>query len=1118
MFKQRISKCIVIFTVLLLLVASVEIDGSVLAAELKDKNEAALQSLEKPQTLIMDSNVASMTEKKTFEVMFDLPKNVTAKNINWTYGGKPLTEWKTFEQRDYTGSPFITISDVKVNKGKYMAKITFDQVYNTDNLAEGRLQMQPFGSLLGTYELAATAEGKVIAQASVKLAPYESFLTYDELKPEIDAVTAKAAAKNDRYIETTSIGKSVEGRDIYLTILAKDKATVDKYQNVTHPAMMNSPEKLQNEIKSGVFGDYAVPIWINNIHPNESPGVDAIFTYFRSMALDKNIVYNTTLPNGKTSKITLNVDEALNHAFFLFVYTNNPDGRVHTTRGNANDFDLNRDNSYQTQPETRFVTEQIAKWSPLSFLDMHGFDRNFLIEPTTPPHDPNLEYDLVIDSMLEQAKAMGEAGIANTKYDYYHIPYEEYEKTMKDPNYVSQGTATNWDDASPAYTAVFAMHHGALGHTLEVPENNEESMRALYYSTAGATTYVIEHKEKLFMNQLEVYKRGVENMDNHAVDQYLVNAKNEVIGRPRQGNENFFPEYYVLPIDKSIQKNALETYRMIGYLLRNGVQVERSTEAVTVDEKTYPAGSFVVNMHQALRGMANLVLHDGIDVSDFESVSGQIVQNFPDLRGFNAYVIREPNIFNGKMTPATSVAIPATKMPSNTAYVLIQNTNNDAIQAVNDLLSSGKEVTMLTSSGEESEIGDFVVSYADLVPLASKYLLDVHAYADRKPKGKQLKHSAVAALGEPAFVLEGLGFDVTPDQEKADVLVNMFEADEQIEQGKPFIAYGSMGMMIIKDLIPGFTYSGPEWENYEGVFLADVKQDHVITAPYDNEEYLYTVTGSYIQSVPENANILATFSKKDNFYKSGWWPAHDDAKGQILAFTYQNDNKNITVFANDLTSTAHSQHQYRLLANSIFNAVSEETQATDFKTQFSDLKSVGAWAGSEIRDLEKQGIVQGTSKAQFEPLKSLTRAEFLTMLLRAFDLANPYAQSSFKDVPSSSWSYPYISAATELKLVKGMGDGRFEPNRAITREEMAQMAANVMKHNSHTASGNSDEILSNFTDHNTISTYAREAIAWLTHENIIKGLTASTFGAKEMANRAQAAVIIHRMMPFKKEM
>lgn len=930
MFKQRTKKGLVVSIVSLLFVMSTVMSGTAMAAAAKNTNEDTVQSMKKPQTLIMDNHIASMTEKNTFQVMFDLPKSVKAKNIIWTYGGKPLTEWKTFEQRGYTGSPFIRVSGEKVNKGRFTANITFDQVYGTDNLAEGRLQTQPFASLMGVYELAAVANGKVIAQAPVKLVPYESFLTYDELKQEIDAVTAQAAKQNDRYIKTISIGKSVEGRDIYLTIVAKDKATVDKYQNVTHPAMMNNPEKLQNDIQSGVFGDYAVPIWINNIHPNESPGVDAIFKYFKSMALDKNIMYHTTLSSEKVGKVTLDVNDALNHAFFLFVYTNNPDGRANTTRGNANDFDLNRDNSYQTQPESRIVTEQIAKWSPLSFLDMHGFDANFLIEPTTPPHDPNMEYDLVIDSMLEQAKAMGEAGIGNTKYDYYHIPYEEYQKTMKDPHYVSKGTATNWDDASPAYTAVFAMHHGALGHTLEVPENNEESTNALYYSTAGATKYVMDHKERLFMNQLEVYKRGVENVDNHAVDPYLVNAKNEVIGRPRQGNENFFPEYYVLPIDKSIQKNPLEAYRMIEYLLRNGVQIERSTEAVTVDQKTYPAGSFVVNMHQALRGMANLVLYDGINVSDFESVAGEIVQNFPDLRGFNSYVIREPNVFNSKTTPVNSVSIPATKMPTNTAYVLIQNTNNDAIQAVNDLLSSGKEVTMLTSSEKGSEIGDFVVSYADLAPLASKYLLDVHAYVDGKPEGKPLKHSTVAALGEPAFVLKGLGFDVTPDQEKADVLVNLFEADEQIEKGKPFIAYGSIGMMIVKDHIPGFTYGGPEWEHYEGVFLADAAQDNVITAPYDDQEYLYTVTGSYIKAVPKNANIFARFSTKDNFYKSGWWPGHNDAKGQIMAFTYQDNNKNLTVFANDLTNTAHSQHQYRLLANSIFNAVSVDTQAPGF--------------------------------------------------------------------------------------------------------------------------------------------------------------------------------------------
>ena len=136
---------------------------------------------------------------------------------------------------------------------------------------------------MGTYDLAAMANEQVIAKGSVKLTPYDSFHTFDELKPEIDSITAQAAKQNDRYIQTISIGKSVEGRDIYLTILAKDQATVDKYENVTHPAMMNDPERLQADIRSGAFGDYAVPIWMNNIHPNESPGVDAILNYFKSM-------------------------------------------------------------------------------------------------------------------------------------------------------------------------------------------------------------------------------------------------------------------------------------------------------------------------------------------------------------------------------------------------------------------------------------------------------------------------------------------------------------------------------------------------------------------------------------------------------------------------------------------------------------------------------------------------------------------------------------------------------------------------------------------------------------------------------------------------------------------
>lgn len=106
--------------------------------------------------------------------------------------------------------------------------------------------------------------------------------------------------------------------------------------------------------------------------------------------------------------------------------------------------------------------------------------------------------------------------------------------------------------------------------------------------------------------------------------------------------------------------------------------------------------------------------------------------------------------------------------------------------------------------------------------------------------------------------------------------------------------------------------------------LANVKQDNVITAPYANEEYFYTVTGSYITKLPKAAKVLATISNKENFFKAGWWPGHDAARGKIMAFTYKENKKNLTVFSNDLTNGAHSQQQFRLLANSIFNAVAEK--------------------------------------------------------------------------------------------------------------------------------------------------------------------------------------------------
>ncbi|WP_246029269.1 M20/M25/M40 family metallo-hydrolase [Paenibacillus humicus] len=1127
-----------------------------------------LEINEPSKKLTLSSDKASITEKRTITVDMDLPSGMTASDavdLKWTYGGKPLADWKKYnaQKGDYSGAPFIYLEGMPVVSGRHLtARITFDLPYDRVNVS-GTPYRQLYPKLLGTNELMVSGAEGAVASAPIKLNVYDTYRTYDEIKPEIDRITA--GAKSGRYIETRVLGKSVQGRDINFTILAKDKASVDQYVNETLPAMINDPAGLQEKIRSGKLTDYKVPVWINNIHPDEAPGVDAILNFFEEMTKKDTIQYDTTDSSGAARQVSFDVADALDDVIFLLNYTQNPDGRYLNTRANANGFDLNRDNSYQTQPETQIVASEIAKWSPLSFLDFHGFVGQFLIEPCTPPHDPNIDYDLLIDSMVEQADAMGRAAVANTKYDVYHIPYLEAEKAAADPSYKPIANATGWDDASPAYTAVFAMHQGALGHTIEIPELNEDSTTALLYTALASTDYVMANKQKLFLNQLEVYKRGIENVDSPAVDKYLVNAKHESIGRPRAEGKSFFPEYYVLPVDESNQKNALEAVNMVNYLIRNSVKVEKTTDYVTIEGRTYPKGTYLVPMHQAKRSFANLVLYDGIDVSDFSEMYADIVQSFSYMRGFDRYAVYAENAFAGRTEAVAAAAKPDTAINGSYSHYVIRSSSNDAIRAVNELTAAGKAVTLLTADGPDYEKGDYLVSYANLKLVKDKYsLVTIPWYsAGSVPSGKLLKSAAVSATGVPAFVLRDLGFKIAADQAGADVLVNTTGSKASIEAGKPFIAYGRSAMSTLKGtgLLPGFDFA-TTGSTHEGLIKAVLNQDSVITAPYQGNDYLYTQSGSYIKSVPEGAEILASASSAEDFFIAGWWPGHEVVKGKVMGFKLADKALNVTVFAGELTNKAHPQAQFRLLANAIYAAApaaaaasmddgngemptSSSTPWTPAPTvtpapvpsatpsatpapspsvqpsasptpapahSFRDLDSVSSWAGDAIAELYAKGIIKGLDENRFGPKKEVTRAEFLTMLVRALNLPSGSASLSFGDVNRNAWYYDAVAAAVQAGIVKGTGDGKFEPGRAITREEMAIMAANALKLAGGIAAADASAALAAYKDSGKIASYAKPSVALLSEKGILTGTGNGGFEPKGKANRAQAAVIISRLL------
>lgn len=293
-------------------------------------------------------------------------------------------------------------------------------------------------------------------------------------------------------------------------IVAKDKEDIDYYLNTWLPMATEDPQAAAELVKSGA--DYKIPLWLDNIHSDEQPGIDAMVTLFDQFATEDTITYKTSTQTEKVSagygrdtlnvptaddveeEVTLNVDELLDNFIIIFVFSINPDGRDAVRRATETGFDPNRDITYQTQPELIATMSEIAKWMPASMIEFHGYVNDFLIEPCTAPHDPNYEYDLLAPLLVEQAYAMGKAGIAMSdsdgiKYDCFVIPYEDYDT----------GLDGGWDDASPMYTPVAAMHYGLLGHTVEIPDMNENSYLACLGVAGANMKFMLDNKTEYIL-------------------------------------------------------------------------------------------------------------------------------------------------------------------------------------------------------------------------------------------------------------------------------------------------------------------------------------------------------------------------------------------------------------------------------------------------------------------------------------------------------------------------------------------------------------------------------------------------------------------------------------------
>lgn len=172
-------------------------------------------------------------------------------------------------------------------------------------------------------------------------------------------------------------------------------------------------------------------------------------------------------------------------------------------------------------------------------------------------------------------------------------------------------------------------------------------------------------------------------------------------------------------------------------------------------------------------------------------------------------------------------------------------------------------------------------------------------------------------------------------------------------------------------------------------------------------------------------------------------------------------------------------------------------------TPFTDIQ--GHWAQASMEAMYVHGVMQGTSDTTFSPDAPASRADIVSALYALS--GKPQAPAcAFTDVPAGATYADAVAWAQENGIVSGMGDGLFQPDANVTREQLAVMMFNYVNWRK---LGVTYIALEAFDDRDSISPWAENAVRWMVSAGLLHGTTAALIEPQGTATRGQLATILN---------
>ena len=224
--------------------------------------------------------------------------------------------------------------------------------------------------------------------------------------------------------------------------------------------------------------------------------------------------------------------------------------------------------------------------------------------------------------------------------------------------------------------------------------------------------------------------------------------------------------------------------------------------------------------------------------------------------------------------------------------------------------------------------------------------------------------------------------------------------------------------------------------------------------------------------------------------------------GYVLEGWYRDAAYNVKVNARDRFSS-----DVTLYAKWVTEEEAKQT-ITSYSELYDDINN--HWARNYIESVSYKGLFNGVAERTFGPEMTMTRAMVITVLGRLDEVEKAGRTTNFKDVPAGTYYEEYVAWGVENKIVSGINENEFLPNKEITREEMAVMMANYVKYKGHKYE--LKQIA--FRDKDQISTWALESVKILNNLKIMQGNSDGTYNPKKIATRAEIATIFYNYINY----